>query len=94
METAVRDTATARPRFVERRRAGSVPPRGKGFVERRRPLLVVDVEDLHDGDLQEVLADGLDFGVGSDDAVGAAAALAALIVYSAPAALAAHDLER
>jgi hypothetical protein len=90
METAVRDTATAKPRYVERRRAGSVPPRGEGFVERRRPLLVVDVEDLHDGDLQDVLADGLDY---AGDAVGEAGALAALIV-SSPAALRAHDLER
>ena len=90
METAVRDTATAPLRYIERRRAGSVPPRGKGFVERRRPLLVVDVEDLHDGDLQDVLADGLDY---ADGAVAAATALAALIVSSAPAALTAHDLE-
>jgi hypothetical protein len=90
METAVRDTATAQPRYVERRRAGSVPPRRKGFVERRRPLVVVDVEDLHDGDLQHVLADGLDY---ADGAVSAATALAAVIVSSAPDALAAHQLE-
>lgn len=83
------ETATAQPVRYERRRAGSVPPRGKGFVERRRPVLVVDVEDLHDGDLQDVLADGLDY---AGDAVSAAGALAALIV-SSPAALAAHDLE-
>ena len=94
METAVRDTATAQPRYVERRRAGSVPPRGAVFVERRRPLLVVDVEDLHDGDLENVLADGLNYGVGSDDAIAAAGALAGLIASSGAAALAAHDLGR
>ena len=59
-------------------------------MERRRPLLVVVVEDLHDGDLQQVLADGLDY---ADGAVAAATALAALIVSSVPDALAAHELE-
>jgi hypothetical protein len=92
METAA--SATAQPYYIERRRAESVPPRGKVVRERRRPVLVVDVEDLHDGDLQGVLADGLDYGVGSDDAVDAAAALAALIVSAAADALAVHDLGR
>jgi hypothetical protein len=89
METAV--STTAGYHYIERRRAASVPPRAKGFVERRRPVLVVDVEDLHDGDLQVVLADGLDY---AGDAVRTAASLASLIVASAPAALAAHELGR
>jgi hypothetical protein len=98
METAVMDTATAPPvGFIERRRAGSVPPRGTGFVERRRPapILVAEVEDLHDGDLHGVLADGLDYGLdyglasSGDDAGAAAVRLAGLI---GPAAFAAHDL--
>jgi hypothetical protein len=94
METAVVDTATVAPRlFIERRRAGSVPPRGMVVVERRRPapVLMVDVEDLHDGDLQGVLAAGLDYGLSAsrDGAVAAAELLAQLI---GPAARAAHDL--
>ena len=89
METAV--STTAGYHYIERRRATSVPPRAKGFVERRRPVLVVDVEDLHDGDLQDVLADGLDY---ADGAVAAATALAALIVSASADALAAHELGR
>ena len=94
METAVRDTTAVQPaRFVERRRAGSVPPRGMAFVERRRPRPVplVDVEDLHDGDLQGVLTDGLDYGfaTGDDAPLGAAELLAGVI---GPAAFAAHRL--
>ena len=89
METAV--STTAGYHYIERRRATSVPPRAKGFVERRRPVLVVDVEDLHDGDLQGVLTDGLDY---AGDAVRKAEALAALITATAPAALAAHELGR
>ena len=88
METAA--TATAQPVRYERRRAGSVRPNGAVFVERRRPVLLLEVEDLNDGDLQEVLSDGLDY-VGST-AVAAADELAALIVATAPAALTAHDL--
>jgi hypothetical protein len=54
--------------FIERRRAGSVPPRGMVFVERRRPrpVLVVEADDLHAADADRVLADALDFGFGSD----------------------------
>ena len=96
METAVRDTAAQPVRFVERRRAGSVPPRGMVFVERRRPapVLVVDVEDLHDGDAQRVLGDALDFGFGTPglDPTVVVAELAGLIRADAPAALAAHAL--
>jgi len=92
METAV--SATAPSHYIERRRAGSVPPRGTVRVERRRPVLVVDVEDLHDRDLQSVLADGLEYGVGSDTAAEAAAALAALIVSAPADALTAHHLGR
>ena len=92
METAVMDTAPAQPaRFVERRRAGSVPPRGVVFVERRRPapVLLVDVEDLHDTDLDDVLADRL---ADQYDAVLVAAVLAQQIGTSGPVALLAHDL--
>jgi hypothetical protein len=92
MDTAV--SATAPSHYIERRRAQSVPPHGTVVPERRRPVFVVDVEDLDDRDLQGVLADGLDYGVGSDDAVAAAASLAALIVCASADALAAHDLGR
>ncbi|GAA3161130.1 hypothetical protein GCM10010531_10920 [Blastococcus jejuensis] len=81
--------------FLERRRAGSVPPRDMVFVERRRPapVHVVDVEDLHEADLHGVLSGGLDYGFGGAEApLGAAALLAGLIASSGAAALAAHDL--
>jgi hypothetical protein len=87
-------SATAPRHYIERRRERSAPPRGKGFVERRRPVFVIDVEDLHDGDVHDVLADRLDYGVGSDSAGRTAALLAGLIVSSAPVALTAHDLGR
>ena len=96
METATALVPATLVSFIDRRRAGSVPPRGMVFVERRRPapVHVVDVEDLHEADLQGVLSDGLDygFGAGGEAPLGAAALLAALIADSGPAALAAHDL--
>ncbi len=88
------ETATAQPaHFVERRRAGSRPPHGLLFVERRRPVPVpvVDVEDLHDADLDDMLADGL---ADRYDALVVATALAQLIGDSGPVAMLAHDLER
>ena len=80
--------------FVERRRSYSAVPRGLDFVERRRPapVLLRDVDDLHDADLDGVLADLLPYGVSATQAADAAAALAELIGATAPAALAAHDL--
>jgi hypothetical protein len=95
METAVVDTATAQPRrFVERRRAGSVPPRGMVFVERRRPapVFVLEADDLHAADHAQVLAEGLDYGFGVLDRDAAAAAATALAGLIGPAALAAHAL--
>jgi hypothetical protein len=92
METAARDTVPATlVRFVERRRAGSVPPRGMAFVERRRPapVFVVEGDDLHPADADRVLADSLDYGFGVAAPFGAAALLAGLI---GPDAFAAHDL--
>jgi hypothetical protein len=80
--------------FVERRRPYPAAPRGLDFVERRRPapVLLRDVDDLHDADLEAVLVDQLAFGVGAAQAADAAAALAALIGGTGPAAIAAHDL--
>ena len=93
METAaVRDTAPATlVRFVERRRAGSIAPRGVPFVERRRPapVFVVDTDDLHAPDADLLLADALDYGFGGAAALGAATLLAGLI---GPDAFAAHEL--
>ena len=45
--------------FVERRRPYAVAPRGVGFVERRRPtpVLLRDVDDLHDVDLDVAVAE-------------------------------------
>jgi hypothetical protein len=86
------ETAIAQPaHFVERRRAGSRPPRGTVFVERRRPMAIplVDVEDLHDADLDAVLADEL---ADRFDAVVTARALAQLVGESGPVAMLAHDL--
>lgn len=96
METATALVPATLVAFVERRRAGSVPPRGMVFVERRRPapVHVVDVEDLHEADLHAVLSDGLDhgFGTGADAPLGAVALLAGLIGSSGSAARAAHAL--
>lgn len=96
METATALVPATLVGFLERRRAGSVPPRDMVFVERRRPapVHVVDVEDLHEADLHGVLAGGLDygFGGGAEAPLGAAALLAGLIASSGAAALAAHDL--
>lgn len=80
--------------FVERRRPYAVAPRGVGFVERRRPtpVLLRDVDDLHDVDLDGVLADQMPFGVTAAQAGETAAALAALIGTTVPTALLAHDL--
>ena len=80
--------------FVDRRRPYAVAPRGIGFVERRRPapVLLRDVDDLHDSDLEGVLADLLPYGVSAGEAADAAVALAELIGATGPAALAAHDL--
>ncbi len=93
METATLPVPATLVSFLERRRAGSVPPRGMVFVERRRPapVLVVEVDDLHAPDADRVLADALDygFGTGAEAPLGAVLLLAGLI---GPAALAAHDL--
>jgi len=92
METAARNPVPATlVRFVERRRAGSVPPRGMAFVERRRPapVFVVEVDDLHPADADRVLADALDYGFGDAAPFGAAVLLAGLI---GPDAFPVHDL--
>jgi len=77
--------------FLERRRAGSVPPRGMVFVERRRPapVLVVEADDLHAADAERVLCDHLDDGFGSAARANAATLLAGAI---GPAAFAVHQL--
>jgi hypothetical protein len=54
------------------------------------PVVLRDVEDLHDADLDLVLADEL---AGAYDAADVAIALARLLGESAPAALDAHDLD-
>ncbi len=81
--------------FVDRRRPWVAAP-GADFVERRRPtpVLLRDVDDLHDADLDGVLADQLAYGVSATQAADAAATLAELIGATAPAALAAHDLSQ
>ena len=53
------------------------------------PVALRDVEDLHDADLDLVLADKL---ADAYDAADVAAALARLLGEPAPAALAVHDL--
>ena len=53
------------------------------------PVLLRDIEDLHDADLDLVLADELS---GSGDATAAAVALARLVGRPGPAAIEAHDL--
>ena len=55
----------------------------------RAPIVLRDVEDLHDADLDLVLADKL---ADAYDAADVAIALARLLGVPAPAALAAHDL--
>ena len=54
-----------------------------------RPFALRDVEDLHDADLDNVLADAL---ADRYDAVVMAAALAQLVGDSGPVAMLAHDL--
>jgi hypothetical protein len=54
-----------------------------------RPFVLRDVEDLHDADLDNVLADAL---TDRFDAVVVAAALAQLVGRSGPVAMLAHDL--
>lgn len=91
METATVPVPATLVGFIERRRAGSVPPRGVAFVERRRPapVLVVKADDLHPADAELVLADHLDHGFGTAARVDAAELLAGVID---PAAFAAHRL--
>ena len=90
METTVAPPA----RFIERRRPYAVAPQGIDFVERRRaaPVLLRDVDDLHDADLDGLLADQMSYGFTAAQAADAAAMLAELIGATSPAALAAHDL--
>jgi hypothetical protein len=92
METATALVPATLVSFVERRRAGSVPPRGMVFVERRRPapVFVVDAADLHAPDADRVLDDALDYGFGS--AVAAPLVAARLARQIDPTALAAHAL--
>jgi hypothetical protein len=54
-----------------------------------RPYALRDVEDLHDGDLDDVLADGL---ADRYDALVMARALVQLVGHSGPVAMLAHDL--
>jgi hypothetical protein len=92
METATALVPATLVSFVERRRAGSVPPRGVPFVERRRPapVLVVEADDLHAPDAERVLGDALDFGFASG--VNAPFVAARLVGRIRPAAFAAHAL--
>ena len=91
METATVPVPATLVSFLERRRAGSVPPRGMVFVERRRPapVLVVEADDLHAADADLVLTDSLDYGFGSAARANAAPLLAGAI---SPAAFAVHEL--
>ena len=76
METATLPVPATLVSFIERRRAGSVPPRGMVFVERRRrqaPVLVVEANDLHPADAELVLSDHLDDGLGNAARANAAA---------------------
>ncbi len=77
--------------FLDRRRAGSVPPRGMVFVERRRPapVVVVDAHDLHPADADLVLDDSLDYGFQPQARADAATLLSGAI---GPAAFAVHAL--
>jgi hypothetical protein len=54
-----------------------------------RPFALRDIEDLHDADLDNVIADGL---ADRYDAMMMAAALAQLVGDSGPVAMLAHDL--
>jgi hypothetical protein len=54
-----------------------------------RPFALRDIEDLHDADLDNVLADAL---ADRYDAMVMAAALAQLVGNSGPVAMLAHDL--
>ncbi len=54
-----------------------------------RPFVLRDLEDLHDSDLDDVLADRLADGY---DAMVMATALARLVGDSGPVAMLAHDL--
>jgi hypothetical protein len=57
--------------------------------EHSAPVVLRDVEDLHDADLDLVLADRL---ADAYDAADIAAALARLVAAPGPAVLTAHDL--
>jgi hypothetical protein len=91
METAPLPVPATLVSFLDRRRAGSVPPRGMVFVERRRPapVLVVEADDLHAADADLALADSLDYGFGPQARADAAVLLAGAI---GPAAFAVHEL--
>ena len=90
METTVASPAP----FVERRRPYAAARRGADLVERRRPVPVLlrDLDDLHDADLDAVMADQMLYGVSAAQAGDTAAALAGLIAADGPAAFLAHDL--
>jgi hypothetical protein len=68
---------------------GPAPSARSAGVENSAPIVLRDVEDLHDADLDLVLADKL---ADAYDAADMAIALARLLGEPAPAALAAHDL--
>ena len=91
METATLPVPATLVSFLDRRRAGSVPPRGMVFVERRRPapVLVVEAADLHPVDADLVLGDDLDYGYADAARANAATLLAGSI---GPDAFAAHGL--
>ena len=88
METATLPVPATLVSFLDRRRAGSVPPRGMVFVERRRPapVLVVEATDLHPADADLVLGDDLDYGFGNAARANAATLLAGSIGRDAFAA--------
>ena len=88
METATLPVPATLVSFLDRRRAGSVPPRGMVFVERRRPapVLVVEAADLHPVDADLVLGDDLDYGYADAARANAATLLAGRIGTDAFAA--------
>jgi hypothetical protein len=92
METATALVPATLVSFVDRRRAGSVPPRGVPFVERRRPapVFVVEADDLHTPDADRVMGDALEFAFGSG--VNAPFVAARLAGRIRPAAFAVHAL--